>query len=103
MRTPSLPVLAAVAIAALALAATRLAPTAAAERAEPAGDVRCRIFAVPLDTPWTLDTSDGTSEIGQWVASEKARGAAVVSTDFETAQRVSGYPTGYVQVCVGAP
>ncbi len=103
MRTPSLPVLAAVATVTVALAASRVAPPAVAERAAPAGDVRCRIFTVPLDTPWTLDTSDGTSEIGQWVASEKQRGAAVVSTDFETAQRVSGYPTGYVQVCVGEP
>lgn len=60
----------------------------------------CRVFTVDLRDPQTLDTSDGTTEIGQWVASQAAEGLTLYNVDFEVGQKATGYPQGYAYVCL---
>ena len=47
-----------------------------------------------------LDTSDATSAVGAWIAGERARGWGTADVDFEVVQKGTGFPAGYVQVCL---
>ncbi len=91
---------------ALALVGVDLATRAvdrwpAALAAEPAAaDRLCRMFNHPLVGDYVLDTSDATSEAGRWVAERRAAGWQVADVDFEVGQKQSGYPAGYVHVCL---
>lgn len=67
---------------------------------EAAGAIRCKLFARNLDTTSLIDTSDATSEVGLWVASQAEQGWRVRSVDFETAQKSTGFPQGFTEVCV---
>lgn len=58
----------------------------------------CRTFSVDLDKPRAIETEDRTSEVGQWVAEQS--GWAVHDIDFEVGQKATGYPQGWVQVCL---
>jgi len=60
----------------------------------------CRQFRVDLDRPTTLETADRTSEIGQWVGGNEDKGWILYTVDFETAQKSTGFPVGWVQVCM---
>ncbi len=64
------------------------------------GRLICRVFETDVRSPTTLDTSDGTTEVGQWVQEQLGDGLALYSVDFEVGQKPTGYPQGYVQVCV---
>jgi hypothetical protein len=77
-------------------------PVADAILAAPADGPRlvCQVFAVDVRHPTPLDTADGTTEVGQWVAARAAEGLVLYAVDFEVGQKPTGYPQGYVQVCV---
>ncbi|MCB9663862.1 MAG: hypothetical protein H6732_07100 [Alphaproteobacteria bacterium] len=99
-RTPSTPVL-------LLLAATggwclaRATPPQAHAADEPAEQAyRCRTFRHALDGDAPLDTHDRTSEVGQWVAEQRAGGWTLDEVDFEVASKPNGFPQGYVQLCL---
>lgn len=61
---------------------------------------RCRTFQHRADDGELLDTSDATSEVGQWVASQSSGGWSVHTVDLEVAQKPNGFPMAFVQVCL---
>lgn len=79
-----------------------LAPARADEPPPPAPATRivCRLFDRDLDKDRQVDTSDRLSEIGRWVGTQEAEGFAVLAVDFATAQKPTGYPQGWLNVCV---
>lgn len=83
------------AVAALAFAARADEPTPPA----PPSQVVCRLFLRDLDKDREFDTADKVGEIGAWVAGREAQGYRVDSIGFSTAQKPTGYPQGWVQVC----
>lgn len=91
-------------LALLLLAATWTAPRLDAWAAETAStthrDMLCRTFKQPLDDDIRLDTSDGTSEIGRWVGERRVDGWSVHTVDLEVAPSQTGFPKGWVQVCL---
>ncbi len=74
---------------------------AAGEHAEPAPPPRvlCRLFTVRTEAGWTVDTSDRTTEIGQWLGEMEESGWVLQGMDFEIGQKPTGYPQAWVQVC----
>jgi hypothetical protein len=83
-------------------AALRLAerwPVAQAADGAPT-DQRCRMFNHPLSVDHLIDTTDATSEIGRWATEQRASGWTVAEVDFEVTQKQSGYPAGFVHVCL---
>ncbi|MBA2320313.1 MAG: hypothetical protein H0V89_04070 [Deltaproteobacteria bacterium] len=60
--------------------------------------LRCRPFQGPTDRDWVIDTSDRTTEPGQWVGQQA--GWVVESVDFEVGMKPTGYPSTWAQVCV---
>lgn len=64
----------------------------------PVPHLRCQLFLVEAASGTSVQTDDQTSEIGQWVASQA--GWQVHDVDFEVGQKGTGYPQGYVNVCL---
>jgi len=64
------------------------------------GQLVCQVFATDVRTPTPIDTADATTEIGQWVSQWVAQGYALFNLDFEVGSKSTGYPQGYVQVCM---
>lgn len=92
--------LSAVTVASLRLGGARAeAPTAAPSEIE-APRARCRVFRIDSENGATWDTSDRTIEIGQWVGEQEDQGWLLHDVDFEVGQKATGYPQGYVQVCM---
>lgn len=60
----------------------------------------CKAFAGAPDRPGVVDTSDRTTEIGQWVAEGAGKGWAVSTVDFEVGTKPTGYPQPWVEVCL---
>lgn len=60
--------------------------------------MRCARFTAPLSEGHTLDLP-GDSEAGRWVA-QQGEGWTFWSVDFEVASKPTGYPQGWVQVCL---
>ncbi len=60
----------------------------------------CRSFQGRTDTDWVIDTSDRTTEIGQWVDQEGKRGWSVDGVDFELGTKPTGYPSTWAEVCL---
>jgi hypothetical protein len=60
----------------------------------------CRLFPVDLPKDRDIDTASRTTEVGQWLADRQKEGLDLYTMDFETAQKETGYPVGWVQVCV---
>ncbi|MBN2800554.1 MAG: hypothetical protein JXX28_15540 [Deltaproteobacteria bacterium] len=60
----------------------------------------CRTFSQDLSAPPVIDTADRTSEIGQWIGAREDEGWLLYGVDFETAQKPTGYPQGWLQVCL---
>jgi hypothetical protein len=77
-----------------------LSTSANAGEGSKGGDLLCRTFSHNVNDAVVVDTSDRTSDVGQWVDSERAKGWVVASVDFELAQKPNGYPQGFVQVCL---
>lgn len=75
---------------------------AGAARSAPDGakDLRCRAFSVSVDKEQLIDTSDATSELGRWVASQRGEGWDDPSVDLELATRTSGTLVAFAQVCL---
>jgi hypothetical protein len=59
----------------------------------------CRLFPVNLDKDRDIDTASKTTEVGQWLAEREKEGLVLYTVDFDAAQKVTGYPQGWVQVC----
>jgi len=64
------------------------------------GQLVCQVFATDLRNPTPIDTADATTEIGQWVTQWVGQGYALFNLDFEVGSKSTGYPQGYVQVCM---
>lgn len=64
------------------------------------GDALCRVFSVSVEKELQIDTSDGTSEIGRWVAERRAQGWGSAAVDVDVVSRTSGTLAGYATVCV---
>jgi hypothetical protein len=62
--------------------------------------VRCAQFETSNQPRATLDTSDRTTEIGQWMHAQEQEGWQLYTVDFEIAQKPTGYAQTWVQVCV---
>ena len=62
--------------------------------------VRCGQFETSSQSRPTLDTSDRTTEIGQWMQVQEQEGWQLYTVDFEIAQKPTGYAQTWVQVCV---
>ena len=60
--------------------------------------LRCRVFSVLLSDASTFETKDATTEIGQWIAEQD--GWTLHDLDFEVAQKATGFPQGWRQVCL---
>lgn len=65
------------------------------------GEFRCKIFVVPLDQEFSLETLDRTTEVGQWIGKQTDEGWELTLMDFEVGQKPTGYPQGYLYLCVG--
>ena len=59
---------------------------------------RCAVFTVEVSRRSVIETSDPTTEVGQWIEDQEGWGLA--SIDFEVGQKPTGYPSGWVQVCL---
>lgn len=88
-----------VALAALVLAAAEAAPGARAQDLDDTAFL-CRVFKQPFEEGPALDTSDHTSEVGHWIADQRARGWRLDAVDWEIASKPSGYPQAYAHVCL---
>jgi len=62
----------------------------------------CKLFQTDLQHGAVLETADRTTEIGQWVGEQEDAGWKLHDLDFEVGQKPTGYPQGYVQVCLTA-
>ncbi len=60
----------------------------------------CRYFQVDLASPPVIETADRTSEVGQWIGAREDEGWILYTVDFETSQKATGYPQGWLQVCL---
>lgn len=91
---------------AMLLLAPRWVSAARAQEAPPAAEqeqplrLLCRIFLLDLDSPPLLETTDRTTEVGQWVGEQQDAGWQLSGIDFEVGQKATGYPQGYAQVCM---
>lgn len=76
--------------------------TARADDPAPAFPTRqvCRLFPVNLEKDRDIDTGSKTTEVGQWLADRQKDGLMLYTVDFDAAQKATGYPQGWVQVCV---
>ncbi len=61
-------------------------------------DLRCKVFTLLLEGDVTLETTDATTEIGQWIAAQD--GWELHGIDFEVGQKPTGFPQGYSQICL---
>jgi hypothetical protein len=61
---------------------------------------RCHVFKIDTEAAVTWETTDRTTEIGQWVGEQEDAGWALHHVDFEVGQKATGYPQGYVQICM---
>ncbi len=81
-----------------------MADSAVAQEPPPAAPAAthmlCKAFAGAADRPGVVDTSDATTEVGQWVAEATAKGWAVDTVDFEVGVKPTGYPQPWVEVCL---
>jgi len=59
---------------------------------------RCGVFEVDVSRRSVVETSDPTTEVGQWIAEQ--RGWVVDTLDFEVGQKPTDYPQGWMQVCL---
>ena len=84
----------AVAVVSVGVAAAR------AERADAAPRWLCRVFPVALEGDAGWDSADPSHPIGAWVAEMGAQGWAIASVELTAAQKPTGYPQGYQQVCL---
>ncbi len=64
------------------------------------GRLVCRLFLSNVGDSSVLDTSDRTTEVGQWVGQQVDQGMSLHGVDFEVGQKTTGYPQGYLHVCV---
>jgi len=64
------------------------------------GRLVCRLFLVDVASDGDIDTADRTTEVGQWVGTHVDAGMMLHGVDFEVGQKSTGYPQGYLQVCV---
>lgn len=64
------------------------------------GHLLCRAFSAPVESGARIETSDKTSEAGQWVASETEKGWRVHSVQLALGQKPTGFPAGFAQVCL---
>ncbi len=60
----------------------------------------CRIFLIDVARGQVVETGDRTTEVGQWVGEQEEEGWRLFGVDFEVGQKATGYPQGYVQVCL---
>ena len=64
------------------------------------GRLVCRLFLLDVSTAAAIDTADRTTEVGQWVGEQVDQGMMLHGVDFEVGQKSTGYPQGYLNVCV---
>lgn len=64
------------------------------------GRLVCRLFLVDVTDSGRMDTADRTTEVGQWVGEQVDSGLVLHGVDFEVGQKPTGYPQGYLNVCV---
>jgi hypothetical protein len=87
-------------VAALATFAGFFVATARAERpSEPR--LLCRIFEAPLTgdaAGW--DSADPSHPIGAWIEGMREQGWGIHSVELSVAQKPTGYPQGFQQVCL---
>lgn len=84
-------------VAVVGLAAGAMAAKAEVSRAR---DLRCATFPASLDAQLDIDTRDASTDLGRWVAARRAEGADVDGIDFEVGTKPTGYPVGFVHVCM---
>ena len=60
--------------------------------------LHCQVFPAPLSEPF--DTRDHSTELGQWVLELESRGWQLHEVDVETGTKPTGFPQGFVQVCM---
>jgi hypothetical protein len=60
----------------------------------------CRSFPGDLEKDRQVNTADQTTEIGQWVGAREHEGWQVDHVDFEIAQKPTGYPQAWTQICM---
>ena len=61
--------------------------------------LRCRVFAVDVERGGAIETSDRTTEVGQWLGRQEDQNWRLHSMDFEMGMKKTGFPQGWVQVC----
>ena len=77
--------------------ATLMDPPPAEARAS---SLLCRLFDTGVASGSMIESADRTTEVGQWVGEQQDDGWRLFSVDFEVGQKATGYPQGYLQVCL---
>ncbi len=62
----------------------------------------CRAFKLDIDNP-VVDTTNTKDELGAWVSDREGEGWVIHGVDLEVAQKSTGYPAAWAQVCLYQP
>lgn len=63
-------------------------------------DFLCQIFRRDLDREDPVDTTDRTSQIGQWIGERRDEGWRLDHLDFEVGQKPTAFAQGWIQACM---
>ena len=66
-------------------------------------NIQCKVFPLELDREMTVALNDATTEPGQWLKAQVDTGWVLHSMDFEVGQKPTGYPQGWLYLCVTKP
>lgn len=66
-------------------------------------NIQCKVFPLALDREVTVSLKDATTEPGQWLKGQVDAGWLLHSMDFEVGQKPTGYPQGWLYLCVTKP
>lgn len=62
----------------------------------------CKAFQLDTKDP-TVDTTNPKSDLGAWVSDREGEGWVMHGVDMEFAQKSTGYPMAWAQVCLYQP
>lgn len=70
--------------------------------AAPLPEQACRVFPVTVDDGQGgyFETGDRTGTVGQWVGGMEDAGWTLVTVDFESGTKPTGFPVHHVMVCL---
>lgn len=84
----------------IALKIALIAGGSQVSRAESEHGERLKCRAFPTEPSAEIDTRDPESDLGRWVLDHEDRGWRVHGVQWDIGQKPTGYPQGWVQICL---